>query len=234
MNVSVVIPVFNEELYLEKCLQSLQQQSEKPYEIIIVDNNSSDNSIAVAQKFPVTIIHQKEKGIIPTRNVGFDTAKGDIIARCDADCILPLDWIKNIKEDFQNQEIDALSGPFTFYDLPKNPLIRLIYGNMKWYITLSHIFQGGKETLLGINMMLTKKMWNKVKKYACTDDSKIHEDFDLTIHINHMHGLIGHDDRLKVQTSSRRLINDPVSWFGEYHWRFLKTVIHRYVVALSK
>jgi len=118
MKVSVVIPVYNEEKYIERCLESLQNQQEKADEIIIVNNNSTDKTYDLAKKYPVTIIREPIQGITFARNRGFNTARGDIIARSDADTIIPSDWIKKIKANFQKNKIDALGGTCIFYDFP--------------------------------------------------------------------------------------------------------------------
>jgi hypothetical protein len=123
-------------------------------------------------------------------------------------------------------------GPVSYYDLPKNLFLQRIYGDLSWSFFLIHLFQGGKETLWGPNMAITKNMWEKVRSHVCSDETKIHEDFDLAIHILHARGIIKRDDSMMVQTSSRRLITDPVSWFGEYHFRLIKTILHKYRLEL--
>src|SRR5438105_521660 len=117
MQISVVIPVHNEEEYIEQCLKSLMAQEEKPDEIIVVNNNSTDKTAEIVKKFAVTMIHQPVQGITPTRNAGFDAAQYEIIARCDADTILPPDWIKHIKNRFETDSIDALTGTAYFHDV---------------------------------------------------------------------------------------------------------------------
>src|SRR6266567_2953645 len=94
LRISVVIPVYNEEKYLGKCLDSLMRQNVKADEIIVVDNNSTDNSVAIAKKYPIRVVFEKTQGMIPARNHGFNEARYEIIARTDADTILPVNWIK--------------------------------------------------------------------------------------------------------------------------------------------
>jgi glycosyltransferase involved in cell wall biosynthesis len=219
MRVSVVIPVFNEEKYIKGCLDSLMKQEEKPDEIIIVDNNCTDSTIKVAKEYQVKIVKEKKQGTIYARNAGFNAAKYDIIARCDADTILPADWIKKIKENFENKKIDALCGTIIFYDywffkqtsLPVGLFIKSMKLILKHYI------------LAGPNMLLTKKTWEKVKKEVCLDGKKVHEDIDLSIHIA-KYGQIGFDPTLFVYASGRRIENNPLSFFIEYPWRLIKTL----------
>lgn len=119
LRVSVVVPVYNEEKYLANCLNSLVKQSVPADEIIVVDNNSTDGSVAIAQKFPVRIVHEKKQGMIHARNRGFNEAKHEIIARTDADTILPKNWVKRVKKAFEDETVVGVSGPANFYELPK-------------------------------------------------------------------------------------------------------------------
>ena len=118
MNISVVIPTFNEEKLLSKCLESLQKQTVKPFEIIVVDNNSTDTTAAIAKKMGVKVISEKNQGISFARNAGFNAAKGDIIARLDADTTALPNWIERIKKDIETDGKDAVFGPAYYLDLP--------------------------------------------------------------------------------------------------------------------
>ena len=218
MKVSVVIPVFNEERFIRTCLVSLKNQIEEPDEIIIVDNNSSDRTIAIAKNFAVRIVREKTQGITHARNHGFDTAKYEIIARCDADSILPKDWIQKIKRQFEFYPIDGLVGPINYYDVP----VRTALG-MRFYITATKKVLG-HYPLNGPSMAITKQIWKRVKKYICPDDSKVHEDIDLSIHIHKAGVKIKYDRTLLVQVSGRRAKHNPRSFFLEYPVRFFKMI----------
>lgn len=222
MKVSVVIPVFNEEAYIEDCLKSLLKQTEPADEIIVVDNNSTDKTMQIVKKYPVRILKEKTQGITPARNKGFDSAKYELIARTDADVRVPRDWIKRIKDDFKTHEIDALYGPVVFYDLPlKTPAYT------KAYFDFIKQLQSGKEaSLYGPNMVITKKIWLRVKDLLCTDDSSVHEDHDLGIHIAQIGGIIQRDNKLVIQTSARRMMKHPKSFFIEYPTRLVRTIQH--------
>src|SRR3990170_5274074 len=99
MRVSLIIPVYNEEESIVKCLESIVNQEEKPDEIIVVDNNCTDKTAEIAQKFGARIVKEKKQGMIYTRNTGFDSAQYEILAKTDADAILPSNWISKIKEN---------------------------------------------------------------------------------------------------------------------------------------
>ena len=83
--VSVIIPVYNEELYISHCLHSLKNQTYKKIEIILIDDGSTDASVEIAKQFDVTIIKQNHRGAGTARNKGVQYSKGEIIALLDAD-----------------------------------------------------------------------------------------------------------------------------------------------------
>lgn len=220
MKISLIIPAYNEEKFIKKCLESVKEQTVKPDEVLVINNNSTDKTINIAKEFKVKIINEKQQGISFARNRGFSEAKYEIIARCDADCILPNTWIEQIKENFKNKRIDALGGPLYYYDiiLPNKKIIIAFIKFMKAIL--------GHYPLIGPNMIVTKKIWNKVKNHVCNDNSLVHEDIDLAVHINKIGGKIGYDEKLINTISSRRLKNNPYSYFIEYPERWIKTIRH--------
>lgn len=213
MKVSVVIPVFNEERLIKRCLESLMGQVEKPDEIIIVNNNSTDNTIKIVKNYNVKIISENFRGIGYARNAGFNGVSGDIIVRCDADTICPPDWISKIKGRFsQDSNIIAISGPGSFYDLPF-PKINIFFTKI-FYFGITKLVLG-HYPLFGANMAIKKSVWKKVKYSVCTLNTTLHEDMDLAIHI-HKYGKIYLDPTLIIDTTARRfsyyLIEYPIRW----------------------
>lgn len=203
MKVSVVIPAYNEEAYIGACLESLMQQEVKADEIILVNNNSTDGTAKIAKRYPVRVINEKNQGMISARNRGFNEAKHEIIARTDADTIVPPNWIKKIKKSFTDEEIIALSGPAYFYELPKvsnaDSISKSAFDSYRKI--LRRILRS--DILYGPNYAIRKKVWEKVKNSACLSDKAVHEDIDLTIHLLGL-GKIKFYQNLKVKTSFRR------------------------------
>jgi len=219
MKVSVVIPVFNEEKLIVRCLTALENQTEKPFEIIVVDNNSTDKTVEIAKTFPTKIISEKKQGMIYARNAGFNYAKGDVIARIDADTVIPNTWIKEIKEHFETDpNLIALSGPTFFEDAKFNRLLIVEPALIaSWKIIFGH------DLLYGPNYAVGKKAWEKVKNTVCLNDKKVHEDFDMTIHLGRLKmGRIFFDKNFSVQVSERRWRETKSYW--EYPLRYLKTI----------
>ncbi|MEK9169535.1 MAG: glycosyltransferase family A protein [Patescibacteria group bacterium] len=228
MKVSVVIPVYNEEKYIKKCLDSLMKQTEKPDEIIVVDNNCTDKTIEIVKKYKdIKIIKEKKQGMIPARNAGFDKTKNEIIAKCDADTILPPNWIKNIKSVFSNDSsVVGISMPARIGDVPiVNKSIFIFY----IYFLIPRLMIG-IYPMVGPSYAVKKTVWNKVKNKLCVDDKTVHEDIDLCLHIK-KYGKIYHDSKTIIASSARRIINNPLSFFGEYTVRFFKMLYsHRHLV----
>jgi glycosyltransferase involved in cell wall biosynthesis len=94
--VSVVIPAYNEEVYIKRCLDSVLKQDygSDNYEVLVVDNNSADKTSMVIREFPGVKYLFKEKGPVgAVRNFGVEKSRGEIIAFLDSDCIAPSNWI---------------------------------------------------------------------------------------------------------------------------------------------
>ncbi|MGH7203684.1 MAG: glycosyltransferase family 2 protein, partial [Candidatus Levyibacteriota bacterium] len=179
-SLSLIIIAHNEEQFIGPCLEAIQQQTIPPDELIVVDNNSTDRTVEIAKTFPfVTLINESEQGMIPARDAGFNGAKGDLLARIDADTRVPKNWVAQIHEilDKHVNEIVGLSGPQYLYAL-SNGVIRKMTSD----VTSRYGFFGisklmlGHETLFGSNMIITRLAWQKVKDKVCHDSLRVHED----------------------------------------------------------
>jgi glycosyltransferase involved in cell wall biosynthesis len=226
MKVSVVIPAFNEEKLIGRCIKALQNQTEKPYEIIVVDNNSKDKTAEIAKTLGAKVISEKHPGATFARNTGFNAAHGDIIARIDADTLVPKNWIAGIEKHFKDDpNLIALSGPTDFEDKKFNNLLVVEKPtHMIWKTIFGH------DLLYGPNTALTKQAWEKVRGLVCLSDKIVHEDFDLAIHLGELNlGRIWFDKNHKVIVSERRW-REPKSYW-EYPYRYFKTIAkHKKVI----
>jgi glycosyltransferase involved in cell wall biosynthesis len=224
MKVSVVIPAYNEEKILYLCLVSLKKQTVDPFEIIVVDNNSRDATMEVAKKYGAKVIRERRQGISYARSAGFDAAEGEIIARCDADSILPFDWIQRIGENFEKRDIIAVTGPCFFYNLGRTRAVQRIPKLMHTAIYFKSSKAALKcETLFGSNMALTKEGWRKVRREVCLDDKNMHEDMDLAAHLA-KYGKIYYDPKLVADISSRRVRS--LKAYYDYPKRWYKSIKH--------
>lgn len=125
IRISVVVPAYNEEMYLAATLTSLQKQDfTSPYEIIVVDNNSTDGTAALAQTFGVTVLHEPTPGVCAARQAGTAAARGNIVISTDADTVHPTDWLSRIDEEFsRSDDVILVAGPCR-------------YLNPSWWATL--------------------------------------------------------------------------------------------------
>jgi glycosyltransferase involved in cell wall biosynthesis len=110
---SIIVPVYNGERTMRACLQSLLSQTYPPnrYEIIVVDNNSTDNTCSIVQEFPVTLLHENEiQTSYAARNRGVEAARGEIIAFTDADCIAAPNWLSELVTPFKELTVGGVGG----------------------------------------------------------------------------------------------------------------------------
>lgn len=100
IDISVVVPFYNAEKYIEKCAEALLTQSYPTtrYEIIMVDNNSTDRSVDLIKKYPrIKLLSQQKQGSYAARNQGVAASKGTILAFTDADCVPSSDWLQKTR-----------------------------------------------------------------------------------------------------------------------------------------
>lgn len=109
--ISVIIPTYNEESSIVKCIKSLKRQSYKQLEIIIVDDGSVDNTLEIVKKIPaVSLFRQNHQGPGTARNLGSKKAKGDILVFVDADMTFDKNFIKDLtKPIVQKKTIGTFS-----------------------------------------------------------------------------------------------------------------------------
>ncbi|MEN7982575.1 MAG: glycosyltransferase family 2 protein [Nanoarchaeota archaeon] len=107
MLTSVIIPAYNEENYIGKCLESLGKQSFKDFEIIIIDDGSTDKTREIIRKYKkIILIIGEHKGTAFSRNLGAKKAKGEILIFVDADMTFNKDYLKNlVKPILENEKI---------------------------------------------------------------------------------------------------------------------------------
>jgi glycosyltransferase involved in cell wall biosynthesis len=112
--ISVVVPAYNAEKTIEACLKSLLDQtvSSSDYEVLVVDDGSTDRTGALAKQFPVRYFHQENRGPAGARNLGVENAKGDIILFTDSDCVAQRDWVESMTSPFENGDIGGVKGAY--------------------------------------------------------------------------------------------------------------------------
>ncbi len=178
---SFVVPALNEEDYIKRCVDSINVQSVKPYEIIVVDNGSSDKTVQIAKKLGCRVVKENKKGISHARNKGAKVAKGNVLCFIDADSFITGEWLKEADKILSNEKIRAADGLIVFSH--KNFFKKVLY-NLWTIVAFSavaissiifsrHIFTGGNmairkktfeklggfEPYVGEQFLLSKKFW---------------------------------------------------------------------------
>lgn len=113
--VSIIIPVYNGEKTLEQCLTSILKQDYENYEIVVVDNNSTDKTKEIIKDFQsknkeVKYLFEPTRARGAARNTGEKTASGEIILMTDSDCVVPEVWIKRMIKPILSEGYEAVQG----------------------------------------------------------------------------------------------------------------------------
>ena len=110
--VSVVVCSYNAAATLEACLASLVRLNYPDYEVILVDDGSTDHTAHIAARYPqVRYLPQPNRGLSAARNAGLAAATGKIVAYTDADCMAEPDWLEQLVLRMRSQSVEAMGGP---------------------------------------------------------------------------------------------------------------------------
>ena len=199
--ISIVIPVYNEAETLEACLKAIGRLRPLPFEVIVVDNNSDDKTVHIASRFSfVRVIRQPRQGVVHARNLGFDTARGDIIGRIDADTILDIDWIARVQSIMRDESVAAVSGSISYHDLPWHSALSRLELTFRARVADG---MGSECFLQGANMAIRRSSWRLVRQNLCAEKG-LHEDFDLAVHLHDAQQKVVFDRALHASLSLRR------------------------------
>lgn len=200
--VSVVIPVLDDARALRRCLERIAAQTAAPLEVVVVDNGSVDDSASVARAAGARVVAEPVRGIPAAAARGYDEARGEIIARCDADSVVPVDWVQRIGDAFAaDPSLVGLTGPGRFHDLPRRwaALASVAYA-------LGVFVAGGAAIanvpLWGSNMALRRTAWATVSARVERADPAVHDDLDLTMQLG-PRARIRFDPSLRVGAEGR-------------------------------
>jgi glycosyltransferase involved in cell wall biosynthesis len=224
MNISIVIPAYNEEKYIADCLQSvIANRTDDIREIIVIDNASTDGTAAVAQQFPgVRVVHEPHKGLTHARQRGLIEAKGDLIAYLDADTRMPPTWAATVKKEFaKHPKMVSLSGPFHYYDLP--PAKKIIAQGL-WTLTAMPTFWMVGFMVLGANFVAKREALVQIGGFDTTI-SFYGEDTDIARRLSKA-GKAKFSMEFFIIGSGRRLLEEGiVLTFSRYAMNYFATAI---------
>lgn len=160
--VSVIIPAKNEERFIKLCLNSLIQQSypSDRYELIVVDNCSSDNTEKLALGMGVKVLKCHANTIGGVRNFGAKSSNGDVLAFIDADCVAKRDWIMTSVNELSTGEATAIGG-----DALKRPESRWVE---RWWILPANHHDNFSFTLNGCSMFFYRKAYDEIHGFSAS------------------------------------------------------------------
>lgn len=189
--ISVVIPAYNEERLLPASLLALQEQDyDGPYEVIVVNNASTDRTAEIAQVMGARVVDEPRKGYVHALQAGFAAAQGEIVACTDADTRVPPDWLSRLTVNLTTRSgVVATGGIFAFADGPV--LLRLgnlLVNRLNWHLT-------------GVNMAVWRWAYEQVG--GIDPAVNFGADADLGLRLRRL-GKVVIDRRLVVRTSARR------------------------------
>ncbi len=181
--VSVVIPIYNAEKYIEICMNSLLGQAYKNIEIIMVDDGSTDSSASICDAYAekdkrIKVIHQVNKGVSTARNAGISAAQGKYIMFFDVDDTVETDIITDNVQLAEENEADIVMYCFWYYNVDEdktipNPWDKSFVGDNKAFFD--------ECVIKTVETEVFNPPWNKVIKRSLIQDNKL--SFDVRYQI---------------------------------------------------
>jgi len=190
--VTVIVPAYNEQLLIAGCLESLLNQSlaREKYDIIVIDNNSTDLTAKIAMEKGVKVEEEPLKGYVHAIRRGIDVCQTEFIAFTDADCIVPHNWLGRILAHFdESPQVVGVGGKLAFYDI--QPIVDVTFRSILYL----------NKALPGNNMAVRREAVEEIGGI----DPKVNltVDYWLTLKLRKVGRLIV-DKSLVVKTSGRR------------------------------
>lgn len=218
--ISVIVPAKNEETHIELCLNALlnQDYDNEFYEIIVVDNNSTDQTLNIVKKFSrIRVISCPSGPVGRVRNDGTKCAEGSILAFIDADCIAPPDWLKNINLTVKD---GIVVGGGAKLPSPPNDLEKF------WLLEGPDGHSLPKE-LIGASIAITKRDFENARGFNELLPSGEDSEFSLRIKRNNNTVKITRDFSV-IHLGNAKSTNDFIKrqmWHGEnYSYSFLSRI----------
>ncbi|MDB5224443.1 MAG: hypothetical protein JWO43_65 [Candidatus Adlerbacteria bacterium] len=215
MKISFVVPAYNEEKVLGKCLEAIMAELGRhpeltlgqDAEVVVVNNASTDKTGEVARSFAgVQVIDEPRKGLVQARKSGFDSTTGELVANVDSDTIVPEGWLNTVLHNFEHDpKLVALSGPYIYYDLSafSRGLVHLFYffGYILGLLRLIAMLQGG-------NFVIKRDAWAQVGGFD-TNIAFYGEDTDVAKRLQRV-GRVRWTWSLPALTSGRRIAQEGI------------------------
>lgn len=185
--ISLVIPVYNRPDEIVELLESISQQGDTDFEVIVVEDGSTrtckEEIAPFADKFKLQYFFKENSGPGPSRNYGVQHASGDYVIVLDSDCILPADYMRVVRQHLDNEQIDAFGGPDKAH-ASFTTLQKAINYSMTSFLTTGGI-RGGMKNVnkfhpRSFNMGVRTEVWNKLGGFS---QMRYGEDIDFSIRL---------------------------------------------------
>ncbi len=230
MKVSIVIPAYNEEQSLPQTLRAALAQDYPDFEVIVVDNASTDKTSDVARSFGVKAVKEGNKGLLHARERGRLEATGDVIANIDADCLPDPTWLSRGVALFAHEGIAAVTGPYDYYDAPKGfrnfslKSQQYVYHAVNSMLQMRMVKRGA--VLIGGNNFIRASVLERMGGYD-TDIIFYGEDTDTAKRVSRF-GKVTFNPGLTMKTSARRFKDEgTLKLTIKYLFHFFRVVFSR-------
>lgn len=180
--VSIIVPIYNVEQYLEKCIQSIRSQSYRNIEIILVNDGSKDNSVEIINKYEmldnrIIVVSQKNTGLVGARKAGIKKATGEFVCWVDADDWIESNHVENLVRIQQTTKADVVAASL-FHDIGSDSTIiknGIPVGEYSGKDIISKMLYTGCFYEYGVNPHLVTKLFRTelVKQYQMAVDNRI-------------------------------------------------------------
>lgn len=161
--ITIIIPVFNVENYIRECLESLFSQTYTNFELIIVNDGSTDNSLKIIKEYideypeKIVLLNQENQGVSEARNLANNYIRGDYLIYIDPDDYLHPDYLKKLVLEIEKNKADvAVCGYEVFYDDIKGKNYK------KKYNVSVELLNGMTVAEMMMNLHLEGYLWNKM------------------------------------------------------------------------
>ena len=216
MKLAFVIPAYNEEALIGKCLESVVAEIARAgadARIIVVNNASTDRTGEIARSFPsVHVVDEPKKGLVNARDAGFAASEGaELVANIDSDTIVPEGWIDTVLAEFAaDPKLVCLSGPYVYYDMSllSRFLVGMFYGLTYLIYVLNRFILRVGSVVQGGTFVFKRAAWASVGGYDRTIQF-FGEDTDVAVRLSKVGG-VKWTFKLKMKTSGRRLEKEGV------------------------
>lgn len=199
MTISLIIPALNEEKYLPQTFASIKKLDRQPDEVILVNAQSDDKTVEIAQSFGAKIVTVDRRSIGYSRQRGLEAATGDIVAYTDADTILPRHWLSTIVGHIEK---DRVVGVFGGFRVPDGPWWYRLYINVIQPLTNTIVYAIFKIPFAtGQNMAFDRKKALSAGGFPV--NFKIAEDIEIARRVQATGPIVFHQDFFVIASGRR-------------------------------